>query len=278
MSDLYQKKEKFLFKNQINTLNSKVKGEQTRRTIGIVSGKGGVGKTVVTANLGLALNKLEGDVTVVDADITASNLGLHLGTYSFPVTLQDVLNRESRISKATYVTSTGFMVIPSSISVGSIHANVSKLKNTLKKLSGIVLVDSPPGLDKESLKTVSACNEIIVVATPDMPAMTNAMKTIQIAKKMKKDVLGIVVNRYNNDGYELSPDEIEILCGVPTLCKIPEDPEMRKSLFVRSPIINYNIYSKATIEFHKLAAKLLSKDYQPPNFLSMRRFLRRFKK
>ncbi len=276
--NFYQEKDKNSFKNQIKKIDEAIKNKQTKRIIGIASGKGGVGKTLVTINLGLAINKFGENITLVDADITASNLGLQLGTFSFPTNLQEVLNGKSKIRKAIYSTSTGFNLIPSSIALGSINAKTNNLKKVLKKLNGLILIDCPPGLDKDSVNVLNSCDDLIVVATPDLPAMTNAAKTIQIAKKMKKEILGVVVNRYNHDKYELSSNEIELMCGAPILSKIPEESDIRKSLFVRAPVLDYNNYSKATIEFYKLAAKLIKQDYNPPDFLSLKRFLQKFKK
>ena len=61
------------------------------RVIGLISGKGGVGKTSLGVNLGVSLSDFGVDVTLVDADFSASNLGVYLGRYEHPVKIQDVL-------------------------------------------------------------------------------------------------------------------------------------------------------------------------------------------
>ena len=73
-----------------------------QKIIAIVSGKGGVGKTFVSINLASALHQFGEKVTIVDADVSASNLGLHLGYYSFPVKLQDVLAGNMVIGRNCY--------------------------------------------------------------------------------------------------------------------------------------------------------------------------------
>lgn len=242
-----------------------------KRIIGIVSAKGGVGKTVTAINLGLALHQMGEEVIILDGDVTASNLGLQLGFYGLPTKLQDVLNKKLNPYKSIYTHSTGLKIIPSSINLDSIHTDVSNLKNVLKQLNGIILVDSPPGLSKDSLSILRACNEVIVVTNPEIPTMTNAVKVIRISKEMKKKVLGIVVNRTTNSQYELTPSEIEIMCEVPILSKIPEEKDMKKSLFNKIPLVHYNPYSSTTIEYKKLAAKLMKKEYQPPKNLLLKR-------
>ena len=82
------------------------------KTIGIVSGKGGVGKTTFVTNVGLSLIELEKDVVVVDADLSTSNLGLQLGFYQFPIGLQDVLEGNVPITNAIYTHPSGLKIIP----------------------------------------------------------------------------------------------------------------------------------------------------------------------
>jgi septum site-determining protein MinD len=249
---------------------------KVRRIIGIVSGKGGVGKTVTTINLGIALSRLGKNVTIVDADLTASNLGLQLGLYSFPNTLQDVLTGKVRIKKALY-DHMGMKLVPASISIGSIDSNARRLKNTVKNLDEITLIDSPPGLGSDALATIDACNEVLVITTPEIQTMANAVKAIHIAREKKKDVLGIVINRCKNDRYELSEDEMLAMAETSILGKIPEEPAVKKSLFEKVPLIAYAPYCKASIEFNRLAAQLLNMDYEPPKFAFFNRLVYRLK-
>lgn len=156
------------------------------KTIGIFSGKGGTGKTVSSINIALALHQFGEDVVVVDADTTAANIGLHLGFYTFPNNLQNVLNEDIDIGRATYMHHTGLKLIPSEINMNSIDADVSKLKLALSGLNGIVIVDAPPGLDKDSRSVLNACDDIIIVTNPEIPTVANAVKVARMATDMKK--------------------------------------------------------------------------------------------
>ncbi|MBN2095499.1 MAG: cell division ATPase MinD [Candidatus Aenigmarchaeota archaeon] len=274
---LIPKRGEYTIDNQINIISSKDSEESPRRVIGIVSGKGGVGKTTLAINLGLAIGEFGGKVTVVDADTTASNLGFHLGTFSYNNTLQDVLNEKSTIEKATYVTSAGIMIIPSSISLGSISADTSALKDHVQKLKGMVLLDSPPGIDYEALSVLDACDEIIVVSTPDLPSVTNASKIVQIGKKKNKQVLGVVLNRHKGDCHEMPIGEIELMADAPVIGIIPEDPAIRKSLHRRTPVLALSRHSPSSIQFKAIAAKMLRKNYVPPRFLALRRALEKLR-
>jgi septum site-determining protein MinD len=241
------------------------------RVVGVVSGKGGAGKTMTVANLGLAIHELSQDVLLIDADLTASNLGLHLGLYSFqPFYIQNALKGEVDINKAVYIHPTGLRVIPSSLSLDYINANIFKLRSVLKKLNGLVFIDSPPGLDKEALEILRCCDDVLVVTNPDVPSITDCVKVIQIAKGMDKNILGIVLNRVEKNKFELKPHEIEMMTEVPIISIIPEDKNVKKSLFEKVPLIYYKPCSPASIELRRLAHMLIGMEYRPPRFSKLR--------
>ena len=245
----------------------------TSRIIGIVSGKGGVGKTVTTINLGLALHHLGENVTIVDADTTVANLGLQMGIYSFPTTLQDVLRGTENINKAIYTHPLGLKIIPSSISLDSINADLSKLKHALNDLDGLVLLDSPPGLSADALSVLDASDEVIIVSTPELQTIANALKVSRVALSMEKLVLGIIINRYSSEKYEMSPTEIMTMCDAPILSTIPEDINVKRSLFEKTPIISHSPFSPSSIEFQKLACDLTGQKYKPPGNIFLKKFV-----
>ncbi len=243
------------------------------KIIGIVSGKGGTGKTVSSINIALALHQFGEEVVVVDADTTASSLGLHLGFYTFPNKLQDVLNDEIDVSRAIYMHHTGLKLIPSSIDLDSLGADVSKLRLAMSKLEGTVIVDAPPGLDKDSLAVLDACDDVIIVTNPEIPTVTNAVKVARVAADMKKNILGILITRMKNASWELRPEEVEMMCEAPVIGIVPEDWNVNKSIFDKVPIVAQSPYSYASIEYKKLAARLIGKTYEPPKYLGIKKLL-----
>jgi len=250
------------------------------RTIAIISGKGGVGKTIVTANLSAALMQFKKNVIALDADIKMSGLGLQLGMYYFPVTLSDVLMQKANIFEAVYIHPSGLRIIPASLCAQDVR--VSRLKDILNDqfLDGnIVLVDSPPGLEKNTLSILKACKELLIVTIPEIPAIADVMKTIVAAKKAGAKPIGIIVNRYKrSEKNQISVKEIESACNVPVIGIIPEDKTIQKSIFKRVPAVFLDQYSASTIEFKKIAANLIEEKYLPPKFLSFKRFFRGLKK
>lgn len=244
-----------------------------RRIIGIISGKGGVGKTTLALNLGLAIHQFDEESIVVDCDLKNSNLGIHLGMYDFPITIHDVLDRNINLYEALHIHSSGLRIIPASISLDYFNVDPTYIKDIFDELNAFVLIDSAPGLGKEVISVIDSSDELLIVTNPEIPALSNAMKLIQILNGLNKRITGIVVNKVRGKPYEIKPMEIESICGVPVIGIVPEDENIRKSLSVKQPVVAYKPFSPASIAFKKIAAKIIEKDYKPPKFLFLRRAL-----
>jgi septum site-determining protein MinD len=233
------------------------------RVISIIGGKGGIGKTTLTSNLAAALTQLGNDVVAIDANLTTPNLGLHLGMHLAPNTLHDVLKGETKLSNATYPHEMGFKVIPASMSVEDLKdVDVGKLPEVTLSLLGksdFVIYDSAAGLGREAMSSIAAADEILVITNPDLPAVTDALKTVKIAESLNKKILGVVVNKVRGKVYELGKEEISEMIGYPVLVEIPEDKKVLEAIAVKSPIVNYEPNSPAAIEIRKLADILCGK-------------------
>ena len=116
--------------------------------LGVFSAKGGVGKTTTVANLGAALaQKLRDRVIIVETNMTASNLGLHLGILDPPVVIQDVVFGRVNISEALSTTDYGLHILPGSVAFTEELGSMD-LRGVLEELRGkydIIILDSPPG-------------------------------------------------------------------------------------------------------------------------------------
>ena len=251
-----------------------------RRIIGIVSGKGGVGKTTTTVNVSAALMELKKNVVAIDSDIKMSGLGLQLGMYYFPFTLNDVLMNRGKLFEALYIHPSGLRIIPASLYIENV--GLHRLKTVLEDPfldNNIVLIDAPPGLENNTLCILKACPEIVIVTTPEIPSITDAMKTILMARKTKNKILGIIINMHKKrDSNQISVKEIESSCGLPVIGIVPLDGNIKKSLFKRTPAVFLNSYSPATIAYKKIAASLVGETYTPPKNLFLKTIFGRFKK
>lgn len=242
------------------------------RVIGIISGKGGVGKTTLVANLGSVLaQKFKKEVIIVDANISTSHLGLYLGMYYTPVTLNQVLLGEAEIEDAIYdYHISGMRVIPASLSLSDVKGvDIARLKSSLKKLFGkadIVLLDAAPGLGREAIATVRASDEVIFVNTPFVPSTMDIIKCHQVANEIGVKPLGVVLNMVGREKYELTPKEVEELIELPVISNIPVDKNIPRSLALKMPVVVFSPNSSSSKEFVKLAAHVLGEKYEPEGF------------
>ncbi len=228
------------------------------RVISIISGKGGVGKTTLVSNLSTILvHKFKKRVLAVDANITTANLGVHMGLAHSPTTLHDVLEDDMPIENAIYF-SFGVDMIPAAHSIGNENA-LKKLRSKIRPLLphyDFVLLDSSPGFGLEARLALRLADELLLVTNPDLSAVTEAIKMIELARKKDIPVIGIVLNRVAGRDYEVKPSEIEEACGEKVIAVIPEDILVQKSTSMRTPVVIYNPGCRASKAFEKLAWKL----------------------
>jgi septum site-determining protein MinD len=231
------------------------------RIITFASSKGGTGKTFVVANLGVAMAQLGQEVVLLDADITMANLGFMLGLEGQKTTLHEVLAGEARISKAIYDGPQGVRVVPSGISLNGIQrAKLERFRKVVAELarkSKFLLIDSPPGLDRDAIMALTLAHEVVLVATPDIAALSNALKTKIVAERLGVKLTGVIVTRATGRHVDIPGDEIASTLELPVLATIPEDPELRRSAAFGEPVVTYRSRSPAAREFRKLAAALM---------------------
>lgn len=239
--------------------------------IGVLSGKGGVGKTTLVSNLGASLAKdFNKKIIVVDGNISASHLGLHLNLYEdFKFTLKDVLDGKAPVQHAIYIhPNTGLRVLTAPLKGENVKLEkIGRVLNQLKNDYNLILVDTAPGLGREVLTVARHLDGGIIVTTPDFPAVSDALRTIKILKKIGVDILGIILNRVNEEKYELTESEVESTCEYPCALVIPEDKNVPASIAKGIPLVIEKPNSNASIAIKKLAAALMGVEYQPKNFL-----------
>jgi len=238
------------------------------RIIGVVSARGGVGKTTTVANLGVALaREFNKSVLALDGNITTANLGLHLGLTYPPVTLHDVLKDQISIIQAIYVHHTGLHVVPSSLELNMDIDPVYLGRKTekLKDRYDLILMDSAPGIGKEVLSVMKAVDELLIVITPHITSIVTSLKLIELAKKIKVPIIGIILNMIRGKGYELGENEIADGLEAPVIAKIPDDEKVPEAMAAKMPVVLYDPQSPASIAFKRLAAHIIREKYKPPS-------------
>ena len=175
------------------------------RVIVITSGKGGVGKTTVCANLGLNLAQKNYRVCVVDMDIGLNNLDVVLSMESRVLyTMQDVLDGKCRLRQALVQDATYPLLYM--LSSGNVAHNLSlradyikAVINDLKTMFDYILIDCPAGIDAGFNRAVICAEEAIVVTTPHLSSIRDADKVVTILSSYNLSNIKFVVNRARGD-------------------------------------------------------------------------------
>lgn len=203
------------------------------RIIALASGKGGSGKTSITVNLAVALAQSGKKVTVVDADIAMANIGILLGVERAPISLHNVLMGEAKIQDSIYDGPAGIKYVPSGLSLERIKkVDYDKLPSAvseLEKNSDYILVDCPPGIERDAIAAVSSARELLLVINPEPIALADALKIKTVAEKNNVKVIGIVSNMVIGDRNEVKKSELETLLGVKVITEISEDANAKRA-------------------------------------------------
>lgn len=199
------------------------------RKIVVTSGKGGVGKTTVTATLGRKLAHMGYRVVLVDGDVGLNNLDVVTGIENRVVyDISDVLQGRCRAFQALVCDTLGSMkILPSSRACRVITAQA--FRGVVDSLSeyDFVLIDCPAGIEHGFHRAVSAADEALVVTTPSASAIRDADKVIGLLASYRLADASLVINRVRSDmiarGEMLSASEISSLLHIVPIGVIPED-------------------------------------------------------
>ncbi len=231
------------------------------RKIVFASGKGGVGKSTIIANVSVGSAQLGADVVLVDADVAMADLALSLGLDVEGPTLHEVLAGEADLSDAIYPGPEGVKVATAGVSLYEVKkANPEMLENVVDELGGehdLILIDSPSGLGKAALAALRACDELVLVTAPIITSLSDALRTKEVAKRLGKDPIGVVVSRAIDSELNVSVAEIRSTLELPILGVIPEDPEVPRSASVGNPVILRNPDSESAQAFKDLTWDIL---------------------
>ncbi|OKH13415.1 septum site-determining protein MinD [[Limnothrix rosea] IAM M-220] len=203
------------------------------RVIVVTSGKGGVGKTTCTANLGSALVKLGKKVALVDADFGLRNLDLLLGLENRVVyTAVEAIAGECRLEQALVKDKrqNGLVLLPAAQNRNKESVTPTQMKQLIMKLNkafDYILVDSPAGIEMGFRNAISAAREALVVTTPEITAVRDADRVVGLLEAYGIKRTRLIVNRLKPEMIKqnemMSVEDVLEILAIPLLGIIPDD-------------------------------------------------------
>ena len=177
------------------------------RILAVTSGKGGVGKTFMSANLAAALTRMGERVLVLDADLGLANLDVVLNLFP-KVTLHDVFTGKCTLDEAILPAPGGFSVmlagsglVEYSRLTPEVREQLLKVIETVAPRFDRILLDTGAGISDVVLYAVSLADEVLVVATPEPTSLTDAYATIKVlATQQQRRAIRLVVNQVSRAG------------------------------------------------------------------------------
>lgn len=223
----------------------------------IVSGKGGVGKTTFTANLGIALSRLNKSVVVVEGDIGLNNLDVALNLEDHIVyDMYDVVQGKCNLQKSLVEYNDNLFLMPSiSLATSSITSKqFYEISCELKNIFDYVLIDCPAGIEGGFHRAVIGGDEAIIICTPNISSIRDAYKVSRVLTSYNNIPQSLVVNRIISslimDNKMLSPDDIESAIKIKLKGVIPEEEKLALGFTIdqiskKTKVIDaYNIMAK----------------------------------
>ena len=202
----------------------------------ITSGKGGVGKTTTTANIGAGLSRFDKKVVVIDTDLGLRNLDVVMGLENQIVyNLVDVIEGTCRLKQALvrdkryenlYLLPSAQTKDKSSVSPGQ----MKKLTAQLRDEFDYILLDCPAGIEQGFQNAIAGADRALVVTTPEVSAIRDADRIIGLLESNQLRRISLIINRIRMDmvkrGDMMSVDDVTEILSVPLIGAIPDDEQV----------------------------------------------------
>jgi septum site-determining protein MinD len=235
------------------------------KVITITSGKGGVGKTTTTANIGVALARLNKKVVVIDADIGLRNLDVVMGLENRIVyDLVDVVEGRCRLRQAMikHKQFEDLYLIPAAQTrdkTAVSPADMIHITDKLRNEFDYILIDSPAGIERGFRNAIAPADEVLIVTNPEVSAVRDADRIVGLLEAEHKRPGMLVLNRLNAEmvkkGEMLSADDVTDILRLKIIGIVPEDEHVIPASNSGMPV-TLNENSRAGMAFRNIARRL----------------------
>jgi septum site-determining protein MinD len=256
----------------------------TARVITITSGKGGVGKTTTTANIGVALALQGKRVVCMDADIGLRNLDVVLGLENRIVyDLVDVIEGRAKLRQAMIKDKRlpDLHLLPASQKRDKSAVKPENLIQVCAELAvdhDFILIDSAAGIEEGFRTALAPSSEVIIVTNPEVSAVRDADRVIGLVEAAEKGPARLVVNRLKPElvqrGDMLDTGDVLEILAIDLLGVVPEDEAILVSTNRGNPAA-LDTRSRAGMAFRNIARRMLGEDIPFESYRETAGFLRR---
>lgn len=258
------------------------------RSFVITAGKGGVGKTTASANIGASLSHLGRKVVVVDMDIGLRNLDVVMGLENRVVyNIMDIIQERCKVNQALVKDKhlDNLFLLPASQIHTKDDVDVDKVVDVMNALNSAfdyVILDSPAGIEKGFRSAIAPASEAIVVVTPDVSSVRDADRVIGLMENNGIQDIYLVVNRYDinlvNKKKMLDYESIIDVLGVELIGLIPEDKAVIDSTNRGEILVSYDNDSPASRAFADIARRIEGQEIPVSLPTSQKGLLRLFRR